>query len=63
MDSGFLVASVSGPIGSDLGSGTPVGAENRSVDIDFVRLSFWKARKVELNDEFPRRAKLEKTGI
>ena len=48
-----------GLIGSDLGSSTPVGAENRSVDIDLMRLSFWRAREFELN--FPRKTNKQKS--
>ena len=49
--------------GSVLGSVGRCGAENRFVDIDFLWLSRWKAREVELNGEFPRKAKMEKMGI
>ena len=47
------------PIGSVLGSAGTREAENRSVDIDFMRLSVWKARVAELNGEILGKAKTQ----
>ena len=50
---------VFGPIGSDLGSTETVGAENRSVDIDLISLTRFRAREAEFLGVFLRKAEME----